>query len=224
MESNKLEFSENKYDQIHCQEGFGEEEEYYKVLGTLLRGKKAVDIGCGSGFIEMYAPETVAVDFSEEALKVARQNGVRHTVKAVAENLPFKDDEFEIALSLGVLEHCVDQEKAVAEMVRVAEVQILVVHAKLPYGLEAVRKPLLSLFGLKDQPVEKPLSMAEIKVMLRNAGARVVVEGVWNYIDLRWLWKRLPYGAVRWPSHHFLISLKTANLERRFLGEPFESS
>lgn len=219
MGNDKLDFSENQYDQIHRQEGFGEEEEYYRLIGTLLRGKKSVDIGCGSGQVERFSPETVAVDFSEEALRMARQNGARTTVKAAAESLPFKDGEFDVAVSLGVLEHCVDQPKAVREMVRVAEVQILAVHARLPYGLEYVRKPLLNLFGLKDQPVERPLTLAEIKRMLNNAGARVLVEGVWNYVDLRWIWKKIPYGMVKWPSHHFLMAIKTSNLERRFLKE-----
>lgn len=214
----RSDLTERQYDTLHRQEGFGEEEEYYKVIGLLLKGKKAVDIGCGYGGVEKYAPETVAVDFSEEALKVARQNGAKYTVKAAAENLPFQDNEFEVAVSLGVLEHCVDQEKAVREMVRVSEVQILAAHARLPYGLELVRKPVLRLFGLKDQPVEKPLTIEKIKRMLKEAGARVIIEGVWNYVDLRWLWKKIPYGLVKWPSHHFVLAIKTENQERRFLG------
>lgn len=209
--------SQKQYEQLHKETGFGEEEEYYKVIGTLLKGKRSVDIGCGYGHVEKYSPETVAVDFSEEALKVARENGARETVQAAAENLPFKDSEFEVAVSLGVLEHCSDQAKAVAEMVRVSELQMLAVHARLPYGLELIRKPLLSLFGLKDQPIEKPLTLGQVKSYLTLAGSRVIVEGLWNYVDLRWLWQAIPYGLVKWPSHHFLIAIKTDNLERKFL-------
>lgn len=216
--------SREAYDKLHSNLGFGEEDEYYRVIGALLKGKKSVDIGCGYGHIEKYSPETVAVDFSQEALIVAKQNGAGITVQAAAENLPFKDSEFEVAVSLGVLEHCADQAKAVAEMVRVSQIQILAVHAKLPYGLEFIRRPLLSLFGLKDQPIEKPLNLSQIKKMLSSAGARTIVEGVWNYVDLRWLWKRIPYGLVKWPSHHFVISLKSNFLERRFLGESSRAS
>ena len=207
------------YDDLYRQGGFVEEEEYYKVIGTLLKGTKSVDIGCGNGFIERYSPETIAVDFSEEALKIARQNGARKTIKAAAEDLPFSDDEFEIAVSIGVLEHCLDQEKAVSEMVRVSTIQILVVHAKLPYGLELIRKPILKLFSFQDQPVEKPLTLKQVKKTLKQAGSRVLVEGVWNYVDLRWLWRKIPYGLVKWPSHHFIIAIKTKNLERKFLGK-----
>lgn len=211
--------SESQYNQIHRTKGFEEEVEYYEILGTLLHGKKSVDIGCGSGFIEMFSPQTVGVDFSNEALKIARKNGAKKLVKASAESLPFKDNEFEVSLSNGVLEHCCDQVKAVREMVRVSKIQILVVHAKLPFGLEIIRKPLGYIFGLKDQPVEKPLSLMQVEKMLTDSNSRVIVRGVWNYIDLRWLWRKIPYGILKIPSHHFIIAIKTKNLNRRFLGD-----
>jgi len=216
---NKLKKSESGYDKLHYQKGFGEEMELYQTLASLLKGKKSVDIGCGSGFIEKFSPETVGVDFSTEALKIAKKNGAKHLVKAEAENLPFPDDEFEISLSNGVLEHCFDQKKAISEMVRVSKIQIIIAHARLPWGLEYVRKPLVEgLFGLKDQPIEKPLSVGQIERMLNNSGSRVMIRGVWNYIDPRWIWKRLPYGTIKIPSHHFIVAIKTKNQKRKFLG------
>lgn len=220
LKMKKLNKAETGYDKLHHQKGFGEEMELYETLAGLLKGKKAVDIGCGSGLIEKFSPETVGVDFSSEALKVARKNGAKNLVKAEAENLPFSDNEFEISLCNGVLEHCFDQEKAISEMARVSKIQIIIAHAKLPYGLECIRKPIVErILRLKDQPIEKPLSMGQIERMLNNFGSRVMISGVWNYIDPRWLWKRLPYGFIKWPSHHFVISVKTQNLQRKFLGE-----
>jgi len=212
--------SRKEYDLLHQFSGFGEELELYEMLAGLLKGKKTVDIGCGSGLIEKFCPETVGVDFSAVALKIAKKNGAKHLVKAEAENLPFSDDEFEISLSNGVLEHCFDQEKAISEMVRVSRVQIIIAHARLPYGLEYIRKPIVEgIFGLKDQPIEKPLSLRQTEKMLNQNGSRVLVRGIWNYIDLRWLWEKLPYGCLKWPSHHFVISVKTKNLKRKYLGE-----
>lgn len=217
---NKLKKSESGYDKLHNQKGFGEEEELYRAIASLLKGKKSIDIGCGSGLIEKFSSQTVGVDFSTEALKIAKKNGAKHLVKAEAENLPFKEDEFEISLSNGVLEHCFDQEKAISEMVRVSKIQIIIVHARLPWGLEYVRKPIVEgLLGLKDQPIEKPLSLRQIESMFNKSESRVVVRGIWNYIDPRWLWKKLPYGIIKIPSHHFVIAIKTKNLDRRFLGE-----
>lgn len=216
---NKFRRSQKKYNEIHKRKGFKEEEEYYKILGTLLRGKKALDIGCGYGFVEKYSPDTVGIDFSFEALFKAKKRGVKKLVQASAEKLPFGDDQFNISLSLGVLEHIINQKEAVKEMTRISEIQILIVHAKLPYGLEVVRPYLMRILRLKEQPVEKPLSLKEIKRMLRKSGSRVIVEGVWNYVDLRWIWNKIPYGIVKWPSHYFIISIKTENLERKFLEE-----
>lgn len=216
----KVNIAEASYDKLHNQGGFGEEIELYKTIASLLKGKKSVDIGCGSGLIEKYSPETVGVDFSEEALKIAKKNGAKYLIKAEAENLPFHDSDFEISLSNGVLEHCCDQEKAISEMVRVSEIQIIIAHARLPYVLEYIRKPIVEkIFGLKDQPIEKPLSLNQIERMLNQNGSRVLIKGAWNYIDLRWIWKKLPYGLIKWPSHHFVISIKTKNIDRKFLGE-----
>lgn len=207
------------YDKLHKEGSFGDEIEFYQLLSTLLKGKKSVDIGCGSGLIEKFCPEIVGVDFSSEALKIAKKNGAKHLVKAEAESLPFSNNEFEISLSNGVLEHCFDQEKAVSEMVRVSQIQIIVAHARLPHGLEYIRKPIIErIFGLKDQPIEKPLTLRQIEKMLNGAGSRAMIKGVWNYVDPRWVWKRLPYGILKIPSHYFVISLKIKNLKRKFLG------
>lgn len=218
---NKKQYStESQYNLLHNKAGFSEETELYELLASLLKGKRSVDIGCGSGLIEKFYPETVGVDFSSEALKIAEKNGAKHLVKAEAENLPFSGDEFEISLSNGVLEHCFDQEKAISEMVRVSKVQIIIAHARLPWGLEYIRKPLVEgILKLEDQPIEKPLTLKQIEKMLNKHGSKVMIRGIWNYIDPRWIWKKLPYGLIKWPSHHFVISLKTKNLKRRFLKD-----
>lgn len=220
----RLKRSKDEYQKLHENVGFSEEEEYYRVIAAFMKGNKSVDIGCGYGFVERFSVETVGVDFSSEALKVARERCANSLVVAPAENLPFRDDAFDVSLSLGVLEHCAEQNIAMKEMIRVSNIQILIVHAKLPYLLEHIRPFVLRIFGLKDQPIEKPLSMDEIKTMLSSKGSRVIVEGVWNYIDLRWLWKRIPYGIVKFPSHHFVVAIKTDNRERRFLGENSSSA
>lgn len=217
-----VEKSEEEYDVWHKlreEDNFMEEVEYYKVLGALLRGKKSVDIGCGYGSIEMFSTDTVGVDFSEESLETAKRNGVKKLVKAPAENLPFKDNEFEIAISVGTFEHVNDINLAISEMVRVSEIQIIIVHAALPYGLEHIRKPLMKLFGLKDQPIERPQKLSDMKQMLKDNGSRTIIEGAWNYVDLRWINKNIPYGIIKWPSHHVTISIKTGNLDRKFLKE-----
>jgi SAM-dependent methyltransferase len=213
----KIRLSRVDYDSLHKTIGFGDESEAYEVLAYLLRGNKALDIGCGSGFIEEINPDVVGLDFSFEALKIAQSKGSSKLIQSSAETLPFKDDAFDISVSFGVLEHCIDQSACVKEMSRISKVQIVIAHARLPWGLELIRPWALRLFGLKDQPVEKPLSMRRLKKTARLYGLRVIFEGFWNYVDLRWIWKKIPYGILKWPSHHFLVTIKTENLDRKFL-------
>lgn len=208
-----------EYDKLHKQGGFADERESYEVVATLLKGKKTVDIGCGSGFIESICKDVIGCDFSFEALQIARTNGAKRLIQCSADNLPFKEDAFEISVSFGVLEHIINQEEAISEMARISKTQIFIVHASLPYGLELIRKPVLRLFGLKDQPVEIPFLMKRLKKIVNNSGLKIIFEGFWNYVDLRWLFNRLPYGIIKWPSHHLLITIKSKNIKRKFTGE-----
>lgn len=215
-----LKWSEKEYDKLHKAKGFYEESEYYETLATLLKGKKAVDIGCGEGYVEHFAPDVTAVDFSAEALKRAKKNGAKHLVKSPAESLPFKNNSFDIALSAGTLEHLVNQEKAVAEMVRVAHVQIIIAHAELPWIWRVADAVISFLKGWKqDQPLERPVTLDEVVTMLNKAGSKVIFQGIFNYVDLRWLWKSLPYGFLKIPSHFFVVSIQSHNVGRRFLKE-----
>lgn len=217
MSEDRLKKSRCGYEDIHARKGFVDEMEVYEVLASILRGNRAIDIGCGEGFVESFCDDIIGIDFSLNALRRARENGAKIVIQAVAEKLPFKENSFDIALSSGVLEHCVDQEEAIREMARLSKIQVLVVHARLPFLLEHAKPMINKLFGLKDQPVEKPLTMKRLKKMVKRSGLRVIYEGFWNYVDLRYLYKKLPYGLVKIPSHHFLISIKTENLERPFL-------
>ena len=40
-----------------------------------------------------------------------------------------------------------------------------------------------------------------------RAGLIPVFMGHWRYIDLRYLWSKLPYGLVKLPSHIFVLSV-----------------
>ena len=66
------------------------------------------------------AGEKAAVDlFSAEAIKVARTKTQGEFSVALAEALPFKPEQFDLILSVGVMEHFVDQQRAFQEIRRV---------------------------------------------------------------------------------------------------------
>lgn len=90
-----------------------------------LRGRKVLDVGCGTGrllqaLVERAHARAWGVDASEEMLRVARESlpatvGLRH---GRAEELPFRDGWFE-RLTMSLVVHLVDRPRAFAEARRV---------------------------------------------------------------------------------------------------------
>lgn len=83
-----------------------------------------LDVGCGEGFVadlltEAF-PETqiTGVDYSGEALSIAKKKGLIHYVRADIYNLPVENDGFDIVLCSEVLEHLVNPADALIELNR----------------------------------------------------------------------------------------------------------
>jgi len=90
-----------------------------KEVVDFLKDKKGkiLDVGCGSGRNIIANPHIsyYGVDFSEEMLKFARENAKKKGVKYIlkksgAEELPFEDNFFEVAICISTL-HCIENEK-----------------------------------------------------------------------------------------------------------------
>lgn len=181
----------------------------YEILAAFAKGNKTIDIACGDGYIEELAPQTVGVDFSISALNKAKSRGAKYLVCANAENLPFVDDAFEVSISAGSLENIKNPQKAILEMARVSEIQIMTIHREFNFpGARLARKTLTRLLNIKHQPVENPMTWDEVERMLTSAGLKIVFKGFWtlpvNY------GKILPILPVlhKVPSCYFVISKK----------------
>jgi 2-polyprenyl-3-methyl-5-hydroxy-6-metoxy-1,4-benzoquinol methylase len=93
-----------------------------------------LDVGCGEGVLtEKWARRidgrVVGIDLDDPLLhKEWEQRSAANLEYLVmkAENLPFGDDEFDVASAIEVLEHVPDPEHTVAEMARVARGHLLV--------------------------------------------------------------------------------------------------
>jgi ubiquinone/menaquinone biosynthesis C-methylase UbiE len=97
-----------------------------------LKGKTAIDIGCGSGrytfaLAELGCRNVIGIDHGERGLAVARKI-VKHTnvenisfQKADVLDIPFEDESFDFVFCHGVLHHTEDMEQGLSEMVRVAK-------------------------------------------------------------------------------------------------------
>lgn len=94
-------------------------------LLELQPGHRLLDVGCGIGYLcilsRQQGAEIHGVDASTEALYHARRNVEGHFSTAVAEGLPYRDDTFDRIIFADVIEHVLDDHKALEEIVRVAK-------------------------------------------------------------------------------------------------------
>lgn len=80
----------------------------------IVANKKVVDIGCGYGW-----NKSVVESLGGEWVGVEPFEGGAHTVVGSAEDLPFEDETFDVAIMDAVLEHIPDVGKAFSEVARV---------------------------------------------------------------------------------------------------------
>ncbi|HET6990630.1 MAG TPA: class I SAM-dependent methyltransferase [Bacteroidia bacterium] len=83
-------------------------------LKEICKGKNVVDIGCGFG-----ANRKIVESVGGKWTGVEPFEGGGHTVIADAENLPFENNTFDVAIMDAVLEHIPNASKAITEVARV---------------------------------------------------------------------------------------------------------
>jgi SAM-dependent methyltransferase len=90
------------------------------AAGDRIQGR-LLEIGCGVGlYLEHLDPlgcETVGLEYEFSRALEAKQKAA-NLVGGAGENLPFPSESFDLILSNEVIEHVIDDAKAVAEMVR----------------------------------------------------------------------------------------------------------
>lgn len=112
--------------------------ERIKLIDKFVIGKKVLDIGCGYGLYVDYLKSKgylcTGVDMVDQFLEIAKKAKLGNFVKASAENLPFKDSDFDTVLLFDILEHG-DDLKFLKEARRVAKKRILII---VPRQVDAI--------------------------------------------------------------------------------------
>ena len=116
-----------------------------------------LDVGCGEGVLTAkWAPRiegrVVGIDLDDPQLHAewAKRQAPNLEYRVMkAENLPFADDEFDVATAIEVLEHVPDPEHTVSEMARVARRWLIVSVPREPLwrGLNMARGAYLKDLG-----------------------------------------------------------------------------
>ncbi|MBD2530785.1 3-demethylubiquinone-9 3-O-methyltransferase [Nostoc flagelliforme FACHB-838] len=92
------------------------------------KGVKVLDIGCGGGlaceFIANQNAYVSGIDLSFNSIKIAQEHARNSNLKidyqrALAENLPYQENSFDVVLCFDVLEHVEDWQKVISEAYRV---------------------------------------------------------------------------------------------------------
>ena len=111
---------------------------FENALDDLLEAASPIsllDVGCGEGVLvhqwaQRLAPaRVVGIDLEEPSIQAgwAQREAPNLEYKVMkAENLPFAENEFDMACAIEVLEHVPDPEHTLAEMARCAEHRLLV--------------------------------------------------------------------------------------------------
>jgi SAM-dependent methyltransferase len=84
---------------------------------------RIINVGAGTGSYEPPDRRLVAVEPS--AVMVDQRSGAHPVVRAAAEDLPFPDDSFDVALALMTVHHWTDVRRGLLELRRVAARQVV---------------------------------------------------------------------------------------------------
>jgi len=141
------------YDELH-------EEEQLKKCRLIskyfdLKNKKILDVGCGTGIATNFFKCGAGIDPSEELLKIATKKFPEiKFIKSSAENLPFKDDEFDAVISLTAIQNFDNIEKGLNEIKRVGK-EFVLTFLKKSEKRKIIESVIKKLFKIKEMIEEE---------------------------------------------------------------------
>ena len=233
FDNNIAKFYESWY---HSPHGRAIDRSIEQLLLTLLdpkQGERVLDIGCGTGnhllICSRLGLDVSGVDASYHMISKARKRlGHLCTFKTgLAENLPFDDNEFDLAVLINTLEFLDNPLQALREAGRVAsrKVFIGVINSLSWNGL------LKRIHGYLGDPLFRHATfynLWQLKSLTQMAYGRVPVS--WGCIKIRpafveeishpakelWNWKHSPFGSFLGISATMVPRVKTDNLPLKF--------
>jgi len=130
---------------------------YFAGLAASLSTGDVLEIGCGEGFLlsSLRANQLAAIDLSSEALRKARALVQVTCCLGLAERLPFAGESFHLVLTVGVMEHFLNDREATREIHRVLKPlghYLVLLHVHLSVW-ESFRQKIREYFYPRLRPV-----------------------------------------------------------------------
>jgi ubiquinone/menaquinone biosynthesis C-methylase UbiE len=148
------------------------------IYDFLLKEGSIIDVGCWKGEYLNYwinknpKLKSLGIDFSDEALNYIKKNFPKIEVKNIdIDNklLPFKDNSFDMAVCLEVLEHIENPKLLISELIRIIKKRIII---SVPYELE-VKSPFhiweFNILDFKD--------LLNLSIKIEHIGPRMIIIG-----------------------------------------------
>ncbi len=106
---------------------------------------KLLDVGCGTGFSLDY------FDCDCQGIEPSKMGKEDRIIKGKAENLPFKDNEFDIVISVTAIHNFDDIEQGLKEIKRVGKNKFAFSILKKAKSFEKIKKLLYEMFNIKKE-------------------------------------------------------------------------
>jgi SAM-dependent methyltransferase len=152
---------------------------------------RVLDVGVGTGanlrlLRDLGFSKVTGLDPSDDAIRHCAEKGFSRVQRGDVCSMPFADGSFDLVLATDVIEHVDDDDRAVAEIMRVLD----------PAGLALITVPAFqSLWGLQDRQSlhKRRYRLRPLVRLLRSHGLRVQRYYYFNYLMFVpvWLVRRL---------------------------------
>ncbi|MBS3157467.1 class I SAM-dependent methyltransferase [Candidatus Woesearchaeota archaeon] len=138
------------YEELHKEEQLKK----IKIIKKHLKLKpidKLLDVGCGTGLTTTpWKCKRYGIDPSKKLLERARQKDKITYKLASAENIPFKDNFFDIVISITAIQNFTNIEKGLKEIKRVGKDRFILTFLKKSSKKDKIIKLIQKIFKVKE--------------------------------------------------------------------------